>query len=1161
MKKILLLLLGLTIAVGATAGNDSRRDYRPAKHSVFAQRAKAHAEARKAKQEAARETFVQELKARAEAQMSSGGTRVIDQQPEGDVLTFTHFSYGLGKGSTAEQEVCESKIVIAPDGTTVYIQNAVIGYNMWLRGTLSGNKITVPMGQSVYEDGDHDMKVVWGSMVTHDGNLAVQPKTNVSNATYTIDFDNNTITLDNTNFEPTGPNFNRQEVSVGTSGLLVAWDYELEEDYLYSYSLECASYYHGKQSTNIIYDEPQGEHFVYNRTGTYIDSKGTESEQYGKVHVVYDPDGETVYIFDIVAGTFGNIWSWVKGTVSGDKITVPLGQYINYQGDYGLVLAWGNYAWDNGGDQYCFSIDPRVSTVTYTLDGDNLVMDNTGVNGDTRTGLAAYRDTYYYNEYEYFEYNTVFIGAPHVIYDQPSGYASTTMHTASTLFSDNPEVSNSKCWARIVFDFSSNTIYLQNPIACAPEGSWVKGTMTGNKITIPLGQYIYWDVNYGEGVKLVWGTAQMNDGSLVIEEDPTVTEVTFTANDDGTITLDNAYGGVDGDGATGLVALWVSESGGYPYCMEWDSKYVAVEPPTVITEQPEGEEVELQHTAGYYNFDSNELESADLPTKLVYDPDGETVYLLNPVAGIADVTDLVGDGTWVRGTINGNTITVPTGQYLCWIDEYMAGLYLTWGTTELDEDSYVIFVEDPSVTEVTYTIVGNTISLNNSSGGDQGVDAIGLAAKWDDGYFTSCVEWESLFTADHDLIVTEEIEVIEEEPEGELVEYGRSGEGYMMPVMPQKNRSIDMPNFAEQSGTIKVIYAPDGETVYLQDIVDCGMQYNRGTWVEGKVNEGRTQITVPLGQGVYYDEGKDEYQVLAWGSTSVGAADEYGDAPVIFTPDPSVQVVTFTIENNCLSMDNSSGASFEDLDALYRQYYEEEIDYDTFQERLALLCQNTGLAYMTTGGEWTGEANWGTKMSLEHVAVPANPVINRWNDYGSENGDNSLSFNLPHTDVDGYALVPQNVSISVYTDNDELFTFDAEHYDYGAEMTEIPFTMISDEGSYMYTQYLYFFRTNAEGYDRFFDWRIGIQVHYTVDGVKNSSDIVYLEVFEHQPVNPGDVDGNGTINVEDVTALIDYLLGSSSGNFAEGNADVNGNGVINVEDVTALIDMLLNGNS
>ena len=41
----------------------------------------------------------------------------------------------------------------------------------------------------------------------------------------------------------------------------------------------------------------------------------------------------------------------------------------------------------------------------------------------------------------------------------------------------------------------------------------------------------------------------------------------------------------------------------------------------------------------------------------------------------------------------------------------------------------------------------------------------------------------------------------------------------------------------------------------------------------------------------------------------------------------------------------------------------------------------------------------------------------------------------------------------------------------------------------------FFYRTNAEGYERFFNQRIGIQVYYTAQGVKNASDIVYLEVF------------------------------------------------------------------
>ena len=54
---------------------------------------------------------------------------------------------------------------------------------------------------------------------------------------------------------------------------------------------------------------------------------------------------------------------------------------------------------------------------------------------------------------------------------------------------------------------------------------------------------------------------------------------------------------------------------------------------------------------------------------------------------------------------------------------------------------------------------------------------------------------------------------------------------------------------------------------------------------------------------------------------------------------------------------------------------------------------------------------------------------------------------------------------------------------------------------------------------------------------------------------PGDVDGNGIINIEDVTVLIDHLL---SGLPIDGNGDADGDGDINISDVTEIIDMLLN---
>lgn len=58
----------------------------------------------------------------------------------------------------------------------------------------------------------------------------------------------------------------------------------------------------------------------------------------------------------------------------------------------------------------------------------------------------------------------------------------------------------------------------------------------------------------------------------------------------------------------------------------------------------------------------------------------------------------------------------------------------------------------------------------------------------------------------------------------------------------------------------------------------------------------------------------------------------------------------------------------------------------------------------------------------------------------------------------------------------------------------------------------------------------------------------------------GDVDGDGMVNIGDVTALIDYLLGGDDSEIYLDNADVESDDKINIGDVTALIDLLLGGN-
>lgn len=57
----------------------------------------------------------------------------------------------------------------------------------------------------------------------------------------------------------------------------------------------------------------------------------------------------------------------------------------------------------------------------------------------------------------------------------------------------------------------------------------------------------------------------------------------------------------------------------------------------------------------------------------------------------------------------------------------------------------------------------------------------------------------------------------------------------------------------------------------------------------------------------------------------------------------------------------------------------------------------------------------------------------------------------------------------------------------------------------------------------------------------------------------GDVNGNGTVDINDVTALIQYVLTGSTTGINLSNADVNGNGPVDINDVTALIQYVLTG--
>lgn len=82
--------------------------------------------------------------------------------------------------------------------------------------------------------------------------------------------------------------------------------------------------------------------------------------------------------------------------------------------------------------------------------------------------------------------------------------------------------------------------------------------------------------------------------------------------------------------------------------------------------------------------------------------------------------------------------------------------------------------------------------------------------------------------------------------------------------------------------------------------------------------------------------------------------------------------------------------------------------------------------------------------------------------------------------------------------------------------------------------------------------KAALEAYQTAERWKDFSAIVPIE-------DVGDVNADGTVNISDVTALVDLLLGSETG-IAPTLADVNLDGGVTITDVTVLIDRLMGNN-
>ena len=179
--------------------------------------------------------------------------------------------------------------------------------------------------------------------------------------------------------------------------------------------------------------------------------------------------------------------------------------------------------------------------------------------------------------------------------------------------------------------------------------------------------------------------------------------------------------------------------------------------PEVIKEKPAGTETVYKRVSGKMFaiqngklsiFDIAKLAENDQPAgdlTVITAADGKTVYLKYVLSFASYIKDDQAGG-WVKGTKNGNTITVPAGQYILY-GQFEDGEYgIRVGYLELKGSNFEVLNDD-----ITFTIDGNTAVLNGTIMEGETQEDLKLkmlGGYWSDDESFFCGDVETVFSGD-----------------------------------------------------------------------------------------------------------------------------------------------------------------------------------------------------------------------------------------------------------------------------------------------------------------------------------------------------------------------------------------------------------------------------
>ena len=235
-----------------------------------------------------------------------------------------------------------------------------------------------------------------------------------------------------------------------------------------------------KDANGIITSPAEGVAKVYTRSGKaykYANNAVSVIDQSGTTQIVECEDG-TVYIKDIVASYATG--AWVKGTKSGNTITVPTKQPINYNSQYGATLSprWATgdgtanpVAADELADNFTFVVDEAANTISLQNTTATQFMAVLWDDDNSYTGNGVYETVYTYSN-DYVPPTTVTVTPPTDL-ETATWYANGHTYSSGSLSPYTNQVS---------VGFAEDKVYIKGMFTSFPN-AWMMGTIEGTTVT------------------------------------------------------------------------------------------------------------------------------------------------------------------------------------------------------------------------------------------------------------------------------------------------------------------------------------------------------------------------------------------------------------------------------------------------------------------------------------------------------------------------------------------------------------------------------------------------------------------------------------------------------------------------------------------------------